>query len=312
MDHVNWYPDYAKIYSAWLMAAEIAMATTKMDMSIMVADVFRTHPVQMAQHAMHLQQISKGRFILGLGAGEGPNLQGWGIDASKPVSHLEEAIQIIKQLFESNPKNKVTFEGKYYTFSKQFLQFPEFGLPVPKVWMAAQSPRSLKIAAKYADGWIPVGCTPKLYKEQATIVKSEGRPVEMGYNTFLSISKDDPEKARNIAGVAASLFACRPEILKDLNIEMPEKLSFVKHFSLEKVSEHKRHQGNAMAFCQEHVPRDLTLSTVLAGTPDDIIGQIEKWIAAGCEHFGLQFLGENYWESVKLFSKEVIPHFDKK
>ncbi|MFX0100744.1 MAG: LLM class flavin-dependent oxidoreductase [Candidatus Hodarchaeota archaeon] len=308
MDHINWYPDYAKIYSAWIMATEIAMVTKKLDVGIMVSDVFRTHPVQMAQHALHLQQVANGRFILGLGAGETVNLSPWSIEAEKPVSHLEEAIQVLKLLFESHPKNKATFEGKYYNFKKQYLQFPDYAHPKPKIWLAAGSPRTLKITAKYADGWIPVGCTPKLYKEQAKIVKSENREIEMAQNTFLSISKDDPEQAKNVASLAAAVFVMRPEILSEHGIEMPEKLDFIKHFKFEKVSKHKRHMGHAMEFMNEHVPRDLVLETVLAGSPEDIIKQIKKMKDAGCEHFGLQFLGQDFWGSVKMFSEEVIPH----
>ncbi|MHA1714461.1 MAG: LLM class flavin-dependent oxidoreductase, partial [Promethearchaeota archaeon] len=316
MDHLNWYPDYAKIYSAWIMATEVAIATKSLDVGILVSDVFRTHPVQAAQHALHLQQIlGKNRhFIVGLGAGEGPNLQAWGIDASKPVSHLEEAIQVMKLVMSSHPRNKVSFDGKYYKFKKQFLQFPDFessGLPRPRIWMAASSPRTLKITAKYADGWIPVGCTPALYKKQAEIVLGEGRDVELGYNTFISISKKDPDEAKKQASIAGSVFACRPEILEALGIEVPEKLDFIKHFSLPTISKHKRHQGNAVAFCQEHVPQEVVLDTVLAGSPDEIVGQIEKWMEAGCQHFGLQFLGKDYFESVKLFASDVIPHFSR-
>ena len=99
--------------------------------------------------------------------------------------------------------------------------------------------------------------------------------------------------------------------MKDFNVELPQKLNFVSHFKMESVSEHKRHQGNAMAFCLDKVPEAVRMQTVLAGTSDDITGQIEKWIEAGCEHFGLQFLGESYWDSVKLFTEKVIPHFKK-
>lgn len=309
MDHINWYPDYAKIYAAWIMATEIAMTTSNIEIGIMVADVFRVHPVTMAHQAMHLQQVSNGRFNLGLGAGEGPNLQAYGINADKPVSHLEEAIQVIKLLFESNPKNKVSFEGKYYNFKKQYLQFPDFKFPVPKVWMGAQSPRTLKIAAKYADGWLPMGCTPKYYKEMAEVIKSEGRQIEMGYNTFIGISETDPEKAKSDASMAASVTICRPEIMKDINVELPEKLDFVKHYSMTSVSEHKRHLGNAMAFCQENVPESVRMDTVLAGTPDEVIAQIEKFVEAGVENIGLQFMGSDYWGSLNLFTEKVIPYF---
>ena len=63
-------------------------------------------------------------MILGLGAGEGANLTDFGINWEKKVSKLDEAIQVIKLLFESSPKNKVSFEGEYYNLKKVFLQMP--------------------------------------------------------------------------------------------------------------------------------------------------------------------------------------------
>ena len=316
MDHVNWYPDYTEIYSAWLMVAEIAMAMKKGDIGIMVSDVFRTHPVQMAQHALHMQKLSGNRFTLGIGAGEGPNLQGWGIESGKAVSRMEEAIQVFKLLFESDPKNKVSFEGKYYTFKKQFLQFKkkvEDVITPPKIWVAAGSPRTLKLAAKYADGWIPVGLTPGLYKEQAAIVRSEGRKVELAYNAFISISDKDPAAARERMKYIGMIQCLRPEAMKAIGIEVPEKVDFIKHFSKPGVSDHKRHQGSAMEFAMKaNIPLEKVMEPVLAGTADDVIGQIEKWTGAGCEHFMMQFFGDDYWGSLDLFSKKVIPYFQEK
>ncbi len=316
MDHVNWYPDYTEIYSAWLMAAEIAMAMKKTEVGIMVSDVFRVHPVQMAQMALHMQKMSGNRFTLGIGAGEGPNLEGWGIDASKAVSHLEEAIQVIKLLFESDPKNKVSFEGKYYNFKKQFLQFKkkmEDVITPPKVWMAAGSPRTLKIAAKYADGWIPVGSTPELFKEQAAIVRSEGRKVELAYNAFASISDKDPAAAKERMKYIGMVQCLRPETMKACGIDVPEKVNFIKHFGKPGVSEHKRHQGSAMEFAMKaNIPVEKIMAPVLAGSSDEVISQVEKWIAAGCEHFMLQLFGDDYWGSLDLFSKKVIPYFAEK
>ncbi|MHA1793382.1 MAG: LLM class flavin-dependent oxidoreductase [Promethearchaeota archaeon] len=308
MDHLSWYPDTAEIYSGLMMAAEVIMNTQALSVGVLVTDVFRTHPVQIALHALHLQRMSGGRFILGLGAGEGPNLSAWGIDSSKPVSHLEEAIQVIKLLLTSGPKNKVTFNGKYFSFKKQYLQM-QVDDP-PKVWMAACSPRTLRITSKHADGWLPIGASPELYAEQAKIVKSEGRDITMAYNAYTSISKADPESARERMKYVGAVQCLRPEILKKNGIDVPEKVDFIKHFALPKVGAHKRHQGHAMEFAIKHeIPEDVLLSPVLAGSPEDIIEQIEAYIKAGCEYFCIQFFGPDYWNQVKLFSNEVISYF---
>ncbi|MHA1784181.1 MAG: LLM class flavin-dependent oxidoreductase [Candidatus Helarchaeota archaeon] len=306
MCHMNWFPNTAEVFSSWIMASEIAMNTKTTDIGIFVTDVFRTHPGQMALNSLHLQRMSENRFILGLGAGEGANIINYGINWNKPVSHLEEAIQVIKLLFESSPKNKVSFEGEFFNLNKVFLQFQVD--VAPQIWLAAGSPRTLRITAEHADGWIPVGCTPKIYKEQAKIVDSKGRKIVHAYNMMASISKKDPEKAKKLMDVIGSVQCCRPEILKAYNVDVPEKIDFIKHFKLP-LKKQKSHTSKAMSFAQEHVPIDVRMQCVLAGSPDEFVEQIERWIKAGCEHFCLQFFGDDYWDSLKLFAEEVMPHF---
>jgi len=302
---MNWFPNNAEIVSSWIMASEIAMNAPNQDVGIIVTDVFRTHPAQMALNSLHLQRLSNNKFILGLGAGEGANIINYGINWEKPVSHLEEAVQVLKLLFQSSPKNKVSFDGEYYQLDNVFLQFHVD--EAPKIWLAAGSPRTLKITAKFADGWVPIGCTPKLYKEQLKTIESEGRKIEHAYNMMASISKTDPEKAKSLMDVIACVQTCRPEIFDQHGIEVPEKVDFIKHFKLP-LKKQKSHTTKAMSFAQQHIPEDVRMQCVLAGSPDEVIGQIEKWIDAGCEHFCLQFFGD-YWESLELFAKEVIPHF---
>ncbi len=310
MCHMNWMPNSAEIVSSWIMASEFAMNTINTDVGIIVTDVFRNHPSQIALNSAHIQRILKNnnRFVLGLGAGEGANILNFGIKWEKPVSHLEEAVQVIKLLFESNPKNKVSFEGNFFNLKKSFLQFPN-KIP-PKIWLAAGRERSLNIAAAHADGWIPVGSTPELYKKQARVIDSKGRQVEKAYNCFISMSKKDPEKAKKVADLVASVTCCRHEILETHGIKMdiPEGMDFIKHFALP-MKKQKTYTANSMSFSQKNIPEEIRLQTVLSGSPDEIIQQIEKWIEAGCEHLCLQFIGDDYFSSLKEFANEVMPHF---
>src|SRR6266513_4571209 len=77
------------------------------------------HPVLLAREAATLGLLSEGRFELGLGAGVGPaEFQQMGIpfaNAGTRVGHLEEALQLMKQLFT---EETVNFTGKYYTITE--------------------------------------------------------------------------------------------------------------------------------------------------------------------------------------------------
>jgi len=47
----------------------------------------------------------------------------------------------------------------------------------------------------------------------------------------------------------------------------------------------------------------------LAGTPDQIIGQVQRYIEAGVSFFIVRFMGDSFQEEAKLFAEEVVPSF---
>ncbi len=110
------------------------------------------HPVLLAREAATLDLLSEGRFELGLGAGVGPSeFQQLGIpfaNAGTRVGHLEETLQMIKQLFT---EETVNFSGKYYTIT----EMKGYPRPVQKphmpILVAGAGERMLKLAAREAD-----------------------------------------------------------------------------------------------------------------------------------------------------------------
>jgi probable F420-dependent oxidoreductase len=110
------------------------------------------HPVLLAREAATLDLLSEGRFELGLGTGVGPSeFQQLGIpfaNAGTRVGHLEETLQMMKQLFT---EEMVNFTGKYYTIT----EMKGYPRPVQKphmpILVAGAGERMLKLAAREAD-----------------------------------------------------------------------------------------------------------------------------------------------------------------
>ena len=67
----------------------------------------------LAQQALTLDHVTRGRSILGLGSGEQLNVTPYGMDFDKPVGHLDEGIDVIRLLWEAD--GAVDFEGEFYT-----------------------------------------------------------------------------------------------------------------------------------------------------------------------------------------------------
>lgn len=87
---------------ALAVAGAVAVQTKNVPIATSVVDTVRRHPVMLAQTALTLDHLSKGRFILGVGSGETENTVPYGFEFAKSVSRFEEALNVIKLLWESD------------------------------------------------------------------------------------------------------------------------------------------------------------------------------------------------------------------
>ena len=89
-----------------------------MELGTCVTDAIRRHPSSIALSAITLDRITKGRAVLGIGAGEAQNVVDFGIEFNKPVSKFKEGLEVIELLFDSDPDNHVNYSGEYYKSDK--------------------------------------------------------------------------------------------------------------------------------------------------------------------------------------------------
>jgi probable F420-dependent oxidoreductase len=132
--------------------AVAAEATTKLRIGSYVFCNEYRHPVILAREASTLDLLSEGRFELGLGAGVSSyEFQCMGIpfaSAGTRVGHLEESLQVIKQLFT---EETVNFTGKYYTVTEMKGNLQPVQKPHMPILVAGAGERMLKLAAREAD-----------------------------------------------------------------------------------------------------------------------------------------------------------------
>jgi probable F420-dependent oxidoreductase len=132
--------------------AVAAQATTSLRVGSFVFCNEYRHPVLLAREAATLDLLSDGRFELGLGAGVGPvEFQQMGIpfaNAGTRVGHLEETLQLLKQLFK---EETVNFSGKYYTITELKGNIRPVQQPHLPLLVAGSGERMLKLAAREAN-----------------------------------------------------------------------------------------------------------------------------------------------------------------
>ena len=155
------------------VAAATAVLTKNTPLATCVVDTVRRHPSLLAQSALTISHLSKGRFILGLGSGELENTVPYGFDFDKPVGRLEEAIKVIKLLWHAD--GPVDFDGNFFHLHHARMDTELYNGKAPPIWIGAAGPRMLRITGEHADGWWPAGSyTPEDYAEKLKTIMDAG------------------------------------------------------------------------------------------------------------------------------------------
>lgn len=149
--------------------AAASTATERVLLGTAVTDAIRRHPAMLAQEFLTLSHFSKGRAILGIGAGEGENIVPYGLDFTKPASKLEEAVEVVKLLWSS--KDPVDYRGSYFRLERAVMGMEPYEGRPPPVWIAAHGPRMLEICGRLGDGWIPTALPLEEFGEKLSTIR---------------------------------------------------------------------------------------------------------------------------------------------
>ncbi len=141
----------AGLWDALTLLGALSAVTSRIQLGPLVACTSFRNPSLTAKIADTLDEISAGRFILGLGAGwHEPEYTAFGYHFDHLASRFEEALQIILPLLRGE---KVTFHGEYVQANDAVL-LPRGPSPKgPPIWIGAGRPRMLRLTARYADAW---------------------------------------------------------------------------------------------------------------------------------------------------------------
>lgn len=161
-------------FESQTMLGYLAARAPGLRLGVGVTDAIRRHPVVLAQAALTLAHLSQRPPILGIGAGERENSEPYGLDFSRPVGRLEEALQIIRLCFES--RGPFDFAGEHFQLRGAVLDLSAPEGRTPEIWVAAHGPRMLRLTGRYGDGWYPfVATSPDDYATRLTVIRTAAR-----------------------------------------------------------------------------------------------------------------------------------------
>ncbi len=330
-DHLSGIPGGAidDFLCLWPMLGSFAELAKGKTLGSAVTDPHRLHPAVLAQIATTIDHISGGKFILGIGAGEGMNFKAYNIPYDHAVTKMSESIRLMKQFWKKG--KRVTFKGTCYQTNKAVL-LPKPVSDIP-IWVAANGPKTRKMTGEIADGWMPLGVFTGTYKagkeEIIEAIKKEGRDLDkFTFANFQRIYMNDDENkiGEYLNGIKTSL-ALQPRVLKKMGYWKEEFEHLYKEatgfnsddmsllvFDREDVGKFDLKKLETIV---GQIPEKIIRENTMVGTKEEIIKKIQDYIDVGAKYFILEIQNGvssrnapfTYFDVSRIISEEIIPSF---
>ncbi|MFN2543071.1 MAG: LLM class flavin-dependent oxidoreductase [Actinomycetota bacterium] len=277
----------------------VGVHTQRVRLGTSVTEPIRRHPAMLANEWLSLSHLSKGRAILGIGCGEAENIVPYGLDYSNAVSKFEEALAIIRLLWEND--EPVDFDGTYWPLRDAVVGLGAYDGRFPPIWVGAHGPRMLDITGRFADGWLPTHTAePADYAERLGRIrdaaKNAGRDpdaIEAGLWDYTIVAADH-EEAHRIAAQPlpkVNLLVLPSSAYERLGHRHPLGDGFygIRDFIP------ARYTKDEVLKALDAIPEDVVHAYTVHGTPDELTARLRQYESAGLQHAVLwnqTFLGD--------------------
>lgn len=274
----DFMPDPDAFMDPWIVLAALA-GRTSLPLGLAVTDGLRRGPGDVARAALSLQQITRGGFNLGIGAGERENLEPYGLSSDRPVARTEEFLEELRCMLD-------TGSSKHHG--------GRIGLPLEseagscKLWIAGHGPRMLRLTGTFGDGWLPAwSMTPEDFADRLSTVNgyaaAASRPpvatsmlvsVLMGPTRDAVVDAFEREPLARLHALTASA-----EQWKRYGLDHPEGPQ--SRGLVDLVVHHLDADG--LRDLAPRIPFELLEEVLFVGTPDDIVARIAPYRAVGLD-----------------------------
>ena len=182
-----------------LAAAAGATDTIKLMTSITLIPLYP--PALLAKQVASLDNVSGGRFHLGVGVGGefAKEFEACGVPVKERGARTDESLEVMRKLWT---EDEVSFEGRFTTLSGVTLTPKPTQKPHPPIWVSGRSEAAMRRTAQFGTGWLPYMYTPE---QLAGSLKSidgydfeRSAPVEPGLFIFFAVH-EDRERANKMA-----------------------------------------------------------------------------------------------------------------
>jgi 5,10-methylenetetrahydromethanopterin reductase len=290
--------------SSTVVSALMARETRRLTIGWGIISPFTRHPVQVAMDARVVQEAAgPGRFLLGFGTSK-IFLNNARMQTNRTLGPMRDAVAIVRGVLAGEA---FEYEGDTWSASVPALQNGAHApRDVPPVYVAATAPKMQALAGEIADGCLtPSITTPAFVRYTRENVRAD---VDIGCTIVASIHESDRDAGRDGAREIAGMYLAN----KVQNIQGAADtlldLAGLEQDEIRPIAE-AMEQGGRLAAKERVSDEILDKCKPIAGTPSDCIEAIEEYRDAGCTHVMLELWGDRRHEQIRLFGREVLPHF---
>ncbi|MBV9018956.1 MAG: LLM class flavin-dependent oxidoreductase [Alphaproteobacteria bacterium] len=284
-----------------------ALRTERIRLGIGIINTYQHHPSLIAMEAGALDELARGRILLGIGSGVGSRIARLGFDYH-PVSALRDATQIIRTLLRGE---ETSYRGRSFCVDRVALRFqpPRPDMPI---YFASMGDRSLALCGELADGLIVSHLCPPGYTRRAVgIVKQSasaaGRKEPEVVQYVPCVVRADRDEALHFAKSAGGemLTAFWP-----VGSDWPElRETIVRHSGLS-----KSEMLAALARLRRGEPPEGVLDDrfveafAIAGTAEECLATAARYGDAGVNELVLTFVGAQAAEQIGHLGRALAEH----
>ena len=206
----SWQEQTTDAYECWTTLCYLAGLFKDLTFGTIVMSQSYRNPALVAKMGATLQELTGGRFILGIGAGwKQDEYKAYGYEfhsAATRIHQLDEAVQIIRLMWS---QKRATFHGRYYHIDEAICEpKPQ---PAPPILIGGGGKQlTLRVVAKYADWWNIPGGTFENYRELLGILRGHCQAVGRDYDSIVKTWGSETVAVAPTSAAAKRIAAASP------------------------------------------------------------------------------------------------------
>jgi F420-dependent oxidoreductase-like protein len=297
-----WIPE-AWGYEIFPLLTEIALSTKQIKLGTGIVNVYSRTPAVLAMSAATLDEISGGRFILGIGTSGKNVIEGLhGRPFEKPLTQVRDVIRVVRTLLRGGKLSDAGAENASYRPFTLEMKPVRSSIPI---YVAALKQKAIESIGELADGWIPTFWPyDKLYEGRTWIAAGAARagrnPSEITtapFTTVLPMGEGGSYMARKIIAFYIGGMG-------DYYIELLSRFGF--EDACKRIAELYQNK-TTRAQAADAVPPAMIEALTIAGDPAHCIAELRRRRQFGIDLPILNLPNDMPWEMVEMFIRGMAP-----